>query len=158
MLTCSLAVYIFKIQHIQHKLMHTHTHIHRCTHTHTHIHRCTHTHIHTQTHTHTHTHTDAHTHMHTHTQTHTQTHTHTCTHTHKHTHAHTVIYQGSGTEEKVFYSDKSFQSRLKKPLNTEEKEVKVCWRIYHCVAHVTVSKRKIPHRWIGRCCPASLCQ
>ena len=69
----------------------------------------------TQTHTPTSTLTHTHTHTHTHTFTaHTRTHTHTHTqHAHTHTHTHRVIYQGNGTEEKVF-KKKGFQGRFKR--------------------------------------------
>ena len=85
------------------------------------------THAHTHTRTHTHRRARTHpphntgltalifrvwcTHTHTHTTTHifkvwcmqhTYTHTRTHARTHAHTHAHTVVYQGNGTEERVF--------------------------------------------------------
>ena len=50
-------------------------------------------------------------HAHTHMQAHTHATTHACMHVcaHTHTHTHRIVYQGNGTEEKVFKKRKVFK-------------------------------------------------
>ena len=56
---------------------------------------------------------------HTHTHTHAHAHAHTHTHTHARTHARRVVYQGNGTEGKVFKKRKVFKEDLKELTEVE---------------------------------------